>query len=126
MDDSERENSVVLTGEVMQGSIPPGSHSEPETEAYRVLKPLKRGRPVVLFVDDPRLPKRKRAERPRLFLTPLTVYGPPSKYVLASLEAHGSEVLDTSKKIPTVSLVRLGLSATLASGLAKELDRVFN
>lgn len=127
MDDTGGEDCVVLTGSPTRRSIPPsGSYESDETEAYRVLKPLKRGSPVVLFVDDPKLPKRKRVERPRLFLTPLSVYGPPSRYVLASLEAHGSEVLDTSMKIPTVSLMRLGLNVKLAAGLAVELNRVFN
>jgi hypothetical protein len=95
------------------------------TVASSVLAPLRQGKPVVLIVDDPRLPKRKRIEKPLLFLTPESLFGAPSTKLLASLQTHGCEVLDTRTAIKPIAFIRLGLSARLACSLAAELDLVF-
>lgn len=93
--------------------------------ASKILAPLKRGVPVALEVDDPRLPKRKRIEKPLLFLTPQSVFGVPSRLLIVSLQTYGCEVIDTSMEIKPLMLVRVGLSARMAGELARELDLVF-
>jgi hypothetical protein len=79
----------------------------------------------MLEVDDPRLPKRKRIEKPLLFLTPQSVWGVPSRLLVVSLQTHGCEVIDTAVEIKPLMLMRIGLSAGMAVALAKELNLVF-
>lgn len=79
----------------------------------------------MLEVDDPRLPKRKRVEKPLLFLVPQTVFGAPSRLLIASLQTHGCEVIDTAMEIKPLMFLRIGLNAALAVSLAKELNLVF-
>lgn len=93
--------------------------------AKKLLTPLREGKPVALIVDDPRLPKRKRIEKPVLFLTPLTVYGKLSTKLMVSLQTYGCEVVDTLEKITPTTFYRMGLSARLAGILADELNQVF-
>lgn len=93
--------------------------------ASQVLAPLVEGIPVTLEVDDPRLPKRKRIEKPLLFLVPYSVFGVGTTKLVVSLQTYGCEVLDTATEISPMMLARLGLSMKLASALAKELNLVF-
>ncbi len=79
----------------------------------------------MLVVDDPRLPKRKRIEKPLLFLIPQSVYGAPSTKLLVSFQTYGSEVIDTAKGIKPMELMRVGLGVKMAVSLAKSLDLVF-
>lgn len=91
-----------------------------------LLEPLREGKPVVLVVDDPRLPKRKRIEKPLLFLTPQSIYGEPSKKIVISFQTHGCEVVDTEMGVKTLELMRLGIGGKMAVALAKSLNLVFN
>lgn len=91
-----------------------------------LLEPLREGKTVVFRVDDPRLPKKKRAPEPRLFLIPFNRLGDGlSTKVLASFEAHGSEVFDTRDPVVPMTFIRLGLSGRMATAIANELNQVF-
>lgn len=125
MDGSQREDCVVLTLGQTDGTISAEQRKAPESVAFGLLYKLAEGRPVVLRVDDQRLFKRKRAEKPVLFLTPLSVYGPPSSMLMVSLPAHGSELIETKDDIRAISFMRLGLSASLSKAIASELNKVF-
>lgn len=93
--------------------------------ASQVLAPLVEGIPVVLEVDDPRLPKRKRVEKPLMFLVPYSVFGVGTPKLMVSVQTHGCEVFDTATEIPPLMLTRLGLSMKLSTALATELNLVF-
>ncbi len=93
--------------------------------AKRLLAPLREGNTVLLVVNDPRLPKKKRVEKPLLFLAPMSVYGGPDDQIVVSLQAYGSEVFSTLEKITPAPFYRMGLSIKLASTLARELNLVF-
>lgn len=80
----------------------------------------------MLVVDDFRLPKRKRIEKPLLFLVPESVYGAPSTKLIVSFQTYGCEVIDTSKGVKPMELLRVGLGIKMAVSLAKSLDLVFN
>lgn len=125
-DGSECGDSLGLTDSLSIGSMDSQLHSCNEiSNAGLLLAPLRLGKPVVLSIDDPRLPKRKRVEKPLLFLTPVTLYGAPSKLLLVSLQTHGCEIVDTSMEIQPLALMRVGISPRLAKALAGELDLVF-
>ena len=79
----------------------------------------------MLVVDDPRLPKRKRIDKPLLFLIPQTVYGEPSTKLVVSFQTYGCEVIDTSLGVKPLELMRIGLGVKMAVSLAKSLDLVF-
>lgn len=93
--------------------------------AQCILHPLKYGKPVVLKVDDVKVLKKKRAQEPLLFLTPLLVYGRLSGHLCIAYQANGCEVVDTTKRISPVVLMRVGLSARLSMSLARALTCVF-
>lgn len=123
---SESPDSVGLTSTAAVGSIDTRSPYRKEISvASKVLAPLRQGKPVVLEVDDPRLPKRRRIEKPLMFLTPQSVFGAPSTLLVVSLQSHGCEVIDTSAEVKPIAFIRLGLGARLAVALARELDLVF-
>lgn len=126
MDDRPFDNCVVLTEEPVAGSIRNRQQSKPESVAYGLLYPLRAGKPVVLVLDDHKLPKRRRADKPLLFLTPMSVYGPPSSKIVVALATHGCEVIDTSTAIRPVSFYRLGIRGDLSKALANELNAIFN
>lgn len=79
----------------------------------------------MLVVDDPRLPKRKRIEKPLLFLVPQTVWGAPSTKLIASFQTYGCEVIDMASEVKPIQFIRIGLSAKMAVSLVKSLDQVF-
>lgn len=100
-------------------------YSDREVDVARaLLLPLSNGSPVVLRVDDRRLPRRRRASVVRLFLTPLSYFGISGEGVVAGLETHGCEVFDPSS-VTHMAFVRLGLSARLSSAIARELNILF-
>lgn len=120
------ESTDSLTPSTSVGKIDPRSTYRKEISvASEILAPLKQGKPVALEVDDPRLPKRKRIEKPLLFLTPQSIFGAPSKLLIVSLQSHGCEVVDTTAEVKPIAFIRLGLGARLAAVLARELDLVF-
>lgn len=127
-DDRQGDNSVVLTtGEKVSNIGNRSSSAQPEASlASKLLTPLRKGKPVIIVVDDPRLPKRKRIEKPLLFLTPLTAYGPISTKLMVSLQTYGCEVVDTLEKIKPATFYRMGLSMKLSSVIADELNLVFS
>lgn len=124
MDDRPSNDCVVLTGQGEASTIPP--HEAPPYVAYDILKGLRKGKPVVLVVDDRALARRKRAEKPLLFLTPLSVYGPPSRMLMASLQTHGCEIIDTAVRIKPLVFYRMGLGGAMSKALAHELNVLFN
>lgn len=125
-DDRKGRNRVVLTSPHSNDSICSRSGDRKEISVAGVLlTPLRYGKPVMLVVDDPRLPKRKRIEKPLLFLIPQSVYGAPSTKLLVSFQTYGSEVIDTAKGIKPMELMRVGLGVKMAVSLAKSLDLVF-
>lgn len=126
MDDRPLDNCVVLTSSERPGSIRARDTEKPKSVAYGLLNPLRTGKPVVLLLEDQRLPKRKRVDKPKLFLTPMSVYGPPSSKIVVSLETHGCEVVDTKLPIRPLSFIRLGMRAELSKVLASELNLLFN
>ena len=126
MDDSAREDSVVLTKDTCRGNIPTTEREEQRSVAYGLLSRLADGTPVALTLDDPRMPKKARAKKPVLFLTPVTVFGRPSPSLVVSLQAWGCEVIDTRSEIKAMPFLRLGISITLSKVLASELNLVFN
>lgn len=60
-----------------------------------------------------------------LFLTPFTVYGPPSTKLSISLQTHGCEVVDTLEPITPMVFIRMGISMSLSKAIAEELNLVF-
>lgn len=92
--------------------------------AYALLHPLLNGKPVVLKVDDGRLPKRSRVRVVRLFLAPLASFGLAGEGIVAGLETHGCEVFDPST-VTRMSFLRLGLSVRLSTAIARELNVLF-
>lgn len=115
-----------MTGTLSLSTIANRSDDQKEfSVASHILAPLVEGIPVVMQVDDPRLPKRKRVEKPLLFLVPYSVLGVGVPQLMVSVQTHGCEVFDTAMEISPMMLARLGLSMKLASALAKELNLVF-
>lgn len=90
-----------------------------------MLTPLLAGRPVVLQVEDRSLPKRKRMDRPLLFITPMAVYGQTSKSLVVSLQTHGCEIVNTQEHIKSIVFYRMGMDIRMANALAGELNLVF-
>lgn len=126
MDDRSFRDCVVLTEERQGSSIDPRPQDEPASVAHGLLNKLREGKSVVLVVDDPKLARRKRAEKPLLFFTPLSVYGPPSRLLSVSLQAHGCEIIDTSVEIKSLVFYRMGLGGKMSKALAHELNVLFN
>lgn len=119
-------DSIGLTRDSVLSKIQGRSNDQKDISvASHLLAPLRQGIPVILEVNDPRIPKRKRVEKPLLFLTPRSVYGVPSRQLVVSLQTHGCEILDSATKIRPVMLMRIGLSSKLAVALANELNLVF-
>lgn len=125
--DRKRKDRLALTQNSDADNIASRlSNARPEqTLASRLLSPLLRGKPVILELDDPRLPKRKRIDKPLLFITPVTVYGRLSSKIMVALQSHGCEVIDTLEHIKPIALYRLGINMRLSIQLADELNRVF-
>ncbi len=90
-----------------------------------LLRPLKRGVPVALRIEDKRLPKRKRVEHPLLLITPMAIYGRPSSQMAISVQTHGCEIVDTRDRIAPIVFMRMGLSAALSTAMATELTSLF-
>jgi len=90
-----------------------------------LLAPLREGRPVVLIVSDKRAPKRKRAEKPLLFLTPFRVYGQLSPKLSVAFQTYGCEIIDTSEKITPMVFIRVGLNGSMATALSNALEKLF-
>lgn len=75
---------------------------------------------VVLNVNDPRLPKKKRiAGAPRLFLIPY------DGQLLVALEGYGFEVVDPAM-LKSISISRVGINMTLSRALAQAIQSVLN
>lgn len=125
MDAKESGDSLALTSSKGEDSILFRSRTA-ESIAFGLLSPLKKGRPVILAIEDTKLKCRKRAEHPVLFLTPMSVYGPPSSLVVASFQTFGCEVFDTLKPINPMVFFRLGINIRLSKALAQQLNLVFN
>ena len=89
-----------------------------------LLGPLTRGVPVVLVVEDPRLPKRKRLSRVRLYLVPMKKQD-QSIEIVAGLETYGCEVFDPHT-VTRMSFIRMGLNTRLSTVMASELNKLFN
>ncbi len=125
--DRKSKTSVGLTRLLAAGTIGSGlNERQPEVSiAQRLLAPLREGKPVALVVDDPRLPKRKRIEKPLLFLTPITGFGAPSTKLMVALQTYGCELIDTLEQVKPSAFYRMGLNMKLASLLAEELNLVF-
>jgi hypothetical protein len=84
-----------------------------------LLAPLRKGALVILRVNDPRLPKRRRITgEPRLFLQPF------DGNLLVALEGHGAEVVNPYK-LKSISFSRLGINATLSEALAENIKSFF-
>jgi hypothetical protein len=81
---------------------------------------LTKGKSVVLRVNDPRLMKKKRITDPLLFITPVAHFN-----VLVSMPGYGSELIDISKPIRLIQLMRLGLNAILSRALGDELTSLY-
>jgi hypothetical protein len=85
-----------------------------------LLRPLKLGQLVVLRINDPRLPKKRRiAGAPRLFLLPML------EGLLIALEGYGAEVVNPAN-LKSISFVRLGINATLSDALCETVRSIFN
>lgn len=117
-----------LTGSTSRGTLPLRSRkASPQASIGQgLLAPIREGKVVVLKVDDPQAPRKKRAPKPKLFFVPFTSMGHgPSPLLLISLEAHGSEVVDTRGPVALAVFIRLGLSFRMAEAVRRELDLVF-
>lgn len=116
-----------MTAEDGLGSIRDGLNDDrPKVSvAYRLLAPLREGKPVALVLDDPRLPKRKRIEKPLLFLTPISAYGRVSTQLMVALQTFGCEVVDTLETIKPAVFMRMGIGSKLSVQIAGELNQVF-
>ncbi len=126
MDDRAFENCVVLTPQACSGNIRNVRSEHQQSVAFGLLSRLASGNPVALVLDDRRLPKKKRAEKPVLFLTPVSVFGTVSPLLMVALQARGCEVVDTRREITAMPFIRMGISVTLSKALAVELNLVFN
>lgn len=117
-----------LTGEASRGILSSTRRkaSHRQSIGQGLLAPIRDGKVVVLTVDDPQAPRKRRAPKPKLFFVPFTSMGHgPSPMLLISLEAHGSEVVDTREPVALAVFVRLGLSFRMAEAVKRELDLVF-
>jgi len=91
-----------------------------------LLQPLLQGRSVILAIRDPKMPKKKRITQPVVILAPLALLAIGSSGLVAMVPGGGCEILPMDRKVKTIELVRLSLSATMALRLASALNRVFN
>jgi hypothetical protein len=90
-----------------------------------LLSPLRQGKAVVLRLDDPRLPLKRRAVAPhKLFLIPLGTLGVSSSGILAALPPYGSEIFFLDR-VSMLVFLRLGINAALAEALANALEGLF-
>ncbi len=90
----------------------------------QLLSPLRRNQSVSLFIDDDRLPKKKRKYRPVLVIAPYTHSGCPPGCLLVSMPPYGSELIDPQVDLKSIAFVRIGLKHSLASALASALKQV--
>ncbi len=124
MGNRKRQASVAAGDD---GIIDPKRLPTSYSVARGLLSPLRYGKAVVLAVDDPTLFKKSRSTKPQLLLlTPLSIYGPPSKLLSIALPCYGCEIVDTSSTIKPIVLFRLGLGAALTKELVLQLNEVFS
>jgi len=126
VDDRKLGDCVALTVEEGEGSICNKRKGKDKSVAYGLLLPLRTGKPVALVVEDANLQRHKRARVPMLLLTPMSVYGPPSKFLVVALQTYGCEVIDTSQPFRPIMFYRLGLRMAMATALSQQLNVVFN
>jgi hypothetical protein len=78
------------------------------------------GSVVVLRVEDPKLPKKKRVRDPLLFIQRMGDSGA----ILLSMPGYGCELLHPGKPIVAMDVYRIGIRMRLAAQLARALNAV--
>jgi len=81
---------------------------------------LCRGHPIVLEVTDDKMRKKKRLPKPRLFITPMSIYGGETDELLVSLEGGGAEVMK-SNDLKVTRFFMMGITVTSARVLIAEI-----
>lgn len=99
---------------------------QPDAPSTKLLKPLLGGKPVVLEVQDSRMPKRKRVSKPLLFIAPIAVYGGSGDRLVVSLQTHGCEIADIYPSIDPMVFYRLGLGMRMSKALSHSLNDIFS
>ncbi len=120
----KNETDFKLTKKGKQHNIHSALVTYDPTVLEKLLAPIKLGLPVILKVDDPKRIVKKRSLEQMLIFTPMALYGLTNKYLLANIPSQGSEILDITKPLKSVSFVRLGLNARLASAIADALNYI--
>lgn len=94
----------------------------------QALYPLRLNKPVLLWMDDPRLTrlKKRSASTKRLVvLTPGELSGLPERSVLVSVVGAGSCIVHVDAKPSVANLVLAGMPVKLADVLMNQLRQVF-
>jgi len=99
---------------------------QPEALSIQLLKPLLEGKPVVLEVLDKRMPKRKRAPKPLLFIAPVSLYGGSGHRLIVSFQTFGCEVVDIYPSVDPMAFSRMGIGMRMAKALSRSLNDVFS
>lgn len=122
----KRKNTLKLTQEDALVSITDASRSSRKTVEEKLLEPLLVGRSVILAIRDPKMPRKKRVPHPFIVMVPASQAGLPEGLLLVSIPGYGSEIIDITKPVKVVMLVRLSLSLELSSVLASAMNLVFH
>lgn len=96
-----------------------------EGDVSHKLKPLLKGKGVVLEVRDTSIRPKRRAPVPLLFLTPGSVFG-VDNILVATLMGHGGEVIDTSMDIRMIHFLRVGVGVRTAKVLSETLTKLYS
>lgn len=94
----------------------------------QALYPLRLKKPVLLWMDDPRLKRlknRSTATKRLVILTPGEASGLPERSVLVSVVGSGSCIVDVDARPLVANLVLAGMPAKLAEVLMNQLRHVF-
>lgn len=79
----------------------------------------------MLYVNDPRLPRKTRKYDTTLVLAPFVLLGRNANLLLAAMPPYGSEILDPSTDLKVTNFARLGLSFSLSSALVDALRNLY-
>lgn len=102
-----------------------GTGETPST-AQQKLAPLKKGKGVAFKVRDPAGFKKRHYPEPMLALMPLQQMGAKKDFrLLIAMEGHGAQIIDTTERVKTVDLFKVGLSFKASGILADELNKLF-
>ncbi len=85
-----------------------------------IFSPLKQSKTVLLKVDDPKLKELKRVKEIILVFVPIKF-----PWILVSMPGYGSELIDISKKLKSISFMQLGLNSKLSRVLTAALNSIF-